>query len=460
MYLGRSQAHQLISSTTGALRTLFRLIARSFNQLARRLSNRNKEIILSQGREAVERKVEREFHRVNTLVKKDLSGYPAAQRKINDAIERIEEDFSNSIEAPPLPPSWIEGVETIAKTAKAADPTVVLILENINQSLGKAQKDALDEYRKVSQGRHDALKNMLPTWRNVSQQLSEINKNVDGIENQAKVIDKHMEEYESIRNKDESAVRKLLSSSATQLFISGLVLIIAILGGFINFQLIALPMSEMVGGTSQLGPMKTADVAAMVIIMVEIAMGLFLMESLRITHLFPVISSMDDKMRKRMLIITLSILTILAGFEASLAYMRDLLALDREALTQSLSGSEIITAEFRWIPSIGQMVIGFILPFTLAFIAIPLESFVQSFRTVVGALFCQFLQIIDVLCRMTGNIIHRCGHILIRLYDLLIFIPLVVEEQFNHTKRASKHEKKRVKENEIQVPVLTEEKLS
>jgi methyl-accepting chemotaxis protein len=56
----------------------------------------------------------------------------------------------------------------------------------------------------------------------------------------------------------------------TQFFISSLVLVIAIFGGLINFQLIAMPMSEMVGGSSYIGPMKTSDIAALVIIMVVI----------------------------------------------------------------------------------------------------------------------------------------------------------------------------------------------
>ena len=168
-----------------------------------------------------------------------------------------------------------------------------------------------------------------------------------------------MKTYESIRNGEDTIARTLSSSSLTQFFISTLVLIIAIFGGLINFQLIALPMSEMVGGTSYIGPMKTSDIAALVIIMVEIAMGLFLMESLRITHLFPIIGSMDDKMRKRMVVITFSILAILATVEASLAYMRDLLAMDREALTQSLAGGTVVEAEFRWIPSIGPNDAGF-----------------------------------------------------------------------------------------------------
>ena len=48
-------------------------------------------------------------------------------------------------------------------------------------------------------------------------------------------------------------------------------------------------------------------------------MGLFLMESLRITRLFPVIGALPDKMRVRMLWVTFSILVLLASVEAGLA---------------------------------------------------------------------------------------------------------------------------------------------
>jgi hypothetical protein len=206
------------------------------------------------------------------------------------------------------------------------------------------------------------------------------------------------------------------------------VLIIAVFGGLINFQLIAMPMSEMVGGTSYIGPMRTSDIAALVIIMVEIAMGLFMMESLRITHLFPVIGSMDDTMRKRMMLITFSILAILATVEASLAYMRDLLALDREALTQSLAGTGIVAqAEFRWIPSLGQMIMGFILPFALAFVAIPLESFIHSLRTVLGMIALTLVHSVAFLARLVGGIARQLSSMLISLYDLFIMLPLGIE---------------------------------
>jgi hypothetical protein len=101
-----------------------------------------------------------------------------------------------------------------------------------------------------------------------------------------------------------------------------------------------------------------------VIIFTEIAMGLFLMESLRITRLFPVISTLDDQMRRRMIWVSAGILFTLACVESSLAYMRDLLAADREALTQSLAGIQVAQAELRWIPSVGQMILGFMLPFS------------------------------------------------------------------------------------------------
>ena len=220
----------------------------------------------------------------------------------------------------------------------------------------------------------------------------------------------------------------MLSASSMSHFISSaLVLFIALMGGFINFHLIALPMSEMVGATSYVGPIKTSDIAALVIITTEIAMGLFLMESLRITRLFPVIGRMDDVLRTRMLWISFGILLTLACVESSLAYMRDLLAADREALLLSLTGATGTPARMRWIPSIGQMVMGFMLPFALAFAAIPLESFIQSSRVVFGNLLAGTLRAAAGLLELLGSLSENLSPMLTHTYDLLIVIPLRLE---------------------------------
>ena len=428
MYLARTPAHQLIGSMSRTLRNALRLAARSVNRMEERLSSRNKEVILSIGKESAERAIEREFHRVNALVERDLAEYPAIHREIKEAIGKIEADYQGASDVPPLPPAWLDAVDTISKVAKGGDSTVARILENIAETLEEAHKETLSAYQDSSRERHALLKGMQPEWRKLSQSVERAQGAVAGLDERTQSIDAHMQHYEAVRAGEDHAARMLTSSSLTQFFISGLVLVIAILGGVINFQLIALPMSEMVGGTSQLGPVRTADVAAMVIIMVEVAMGLFLLESLRITRLFPIIGSMDDAMRRRMIVITFSILFILASIEASLAYMRDLLALDREAIAQSLAGGGIVEAQFRWIPSIGQMVMGFILPFTLSFVAIPLESLIHSSRTVLGIAMAGLLRSLAFALRLLGNVFYQLGKVLVSVYDLIIMLPLRIEQ--------------------------------
>jgi hypothetical protein len=428
MYLARSSAHQSIAAVARSLRTALRMTAASLTALEQRMVKRNKQVILQAGQESTERSIEREFQRVNAIVERDLSGYPAAQRTITDLINKIESDYQASNETPPSPPEWLEAVDTISRIEKGGDSTVSQVLQSIQETIESAHADTVKAYRKSSLDRLQVLKKMLPSWRGLSQTVASMSNAVTDLSDRSVFIDKQMEKYERIRRKDDQVARALASSSLTQFFVAGLVLVIAMLGGLINYQLIALPMSEMVGGVSEIGGWRTADIAAMVIIMVEVAMGLFLLESLRITHLFPIISSMDDRMRKRMVAVTLTILTILATVEASLAYMRDLLALDREALAQSLAGVAASNVEFRWIPSIGQMVMGFILPFALAFVAIPLESFIHASRTVIGLVGASLVRVLAYAAKMTGQMMYQAGRITIHVYDMAIFLPLSVEQ--------------------------------
>ncbi|MCP4472473.1 MAG: hypothetical protein GY815_17650 [Gammaproteobacteria bacterium] len=427
-YLARNPAHALIHTSGRAVYVACRLLAAALRNLETALQRRNRDVVLSLGQEACERSIEREFHRVNAVVTRDLGAYPALHRQISDTIDRIEEDYQAATDAPPLPPAWLQAVDAIASIPRSGDATVCSILDNIGKTLENAHRETEKAYRKTTLQRHKLLGAMQPQWRDLGHSLTRVKETIDGLDQRSREIDRQMNLYEAIRADEDTAARTLSSSSLTQFFISSLVLVIAVFGGLINFQLIAMPMSEMVGGSSYIGPMRTSDIAALVIIMVEIAMGLFLMESLRITHLFPVIGSMDDSLRKRMLVITFSILAILATVEASLAYMRDLLALDREALTQSLSASGIVAeAEFRWIPSLGQMVMGFILPFALAFVAIPLESFIHSMRTVLGLIALALVHILALATRVVGASVRQLSHMLVSLYDLLIMLPLGIE---------------------------------
>jgi hypothetical protein len=267
---------------------------------------------------------------------------------------------------------------------------------------------------------------MRPEWRRIQQTLGKVGKNVDSLLSRSVTIDRHMQEYEDIVKGEDRAVSILSSSSLVYFFVSALVLVVAIGGATINFSLIARPMAEMVGGTSLIGGFRTADIAALVIIMVEISMGLFLMESLRITRLFPVIGALPDKTRVRMIWITFSILFLLASVEAGLAYMREVLLHDELATSALLRGDigAAATSEYMWITTAAQMGMGFILPFALTFVAIPLETFVHSLRTVVGLVAIATLRLLSLALRVTGSGFRHLAVIVAQLYDLPLFIPL------------------------------------
>jgi len=208
-------------------------------------------------------------------------------------------------------------------------------------------------------------------------------------------------------------------------------LLIAIGGAVINFNLIARPMSEMVGGTARIMGFQTSNIAALVIILVEMAMGLFLMESMRITRLFPVIGALNDKLRVKMIWISFTILTILATVEAGLAFMREIMMQDAAATRAALRGgetTEIVQSSFLWITTAAQMGMGFILPFALTFVAIPLESFIHSFRTVIGVLAVGGLRSLAWFLRFVGDISRFISNTFVHTYDLIIFLPLWIEK--------------------------------
>jgi hypothetical protein len=132
-------------------------------------------------------------------------------------------------------------------------------------------------------------------------------------------------------------------------------------------------------------------------------------------------------MRRRMIWITVTMLAILAGVESALAFMRDRIAHDIEALRQTLAGVEQEGVAASIIPTIGQMVMGFILPFALAFVAIPLESFIASSRTVLGVVMAGVLRITAFVLRLFGNVVYYLGRFIVNMYDLIIFPTIWLE---------------------------------
>jgi hypothetical protein len=439
LYFARRPFHRAVSAFGKIIHNAMRLMAAGVLSAERRLVLRNREVLMAAGLERAERLVEREFDRINAAVVRDLESFPHLQRQMTELITRLDEDYSKSADLPPSLPNWLPIIESIASIKHSGDSMVANMLGEINRSLTEQHKNAIDNYRNSNAQRHAILNKLLPVWRKVQKLLSNVGKSIANLNQRAKSIDRYMDEYEQIRLQTDKAARMLSSSSLTQFFISAVFLGVAFGGALINFNLIALPLSSMVGVASHIGPYKTSDIVALFIILIEMTMGLFLMESLRITRLFPVIGSMDDKMRRLMIWITLSMLAIMAGVESSLAFMSDQIVQNMEALRQSLlPGLKQSAMVNSMIPTVGQMIIGFILPFALVFVAVPLESFVSSSRTVLGVVVAAALRATALLFRLIGNAGYYTGRLVVNLYDLLIFPSIWLEEVIVGTKTKKK----------------------
>jgi len=434
LYISRRPAHRAIVSISQVIHNAMRLSANSILSIEKRLEYRNREVLLAAGREAEERMIEREFERINATVRRDISEYPAMNRLLSEKINLIEDDYQASIEVPPEPPGWIAAIEAVSNIPSKGDPMVANVLEDIHHSLNKANKISTNEYRKASHARHDCLRKMMPHWRNVLNVLTNVDKNVTSILSRSSTIDRHMEKYESIVKGTDKAIRMLSSSSLQHFFTSLAVMIIAAGIAMVNFQLIARPMSEMVGGTTSLFlGFQLNQIAAMIMILVEMTLGIFLMESLRITKLFPVVGALQDKIRVRIAWFLFIMLLSLAIIEAGLGFTREILMQADQATGALLRGEEIgvvgLENSVSWITTGSQMALGFILPFVLMFVAIPFETFVQSFRTVLGIVAVGLLRTSAWLLRFIGTVFKFSGKSLLHVYDLIIFIPLFIEEK-------------------------------
>jgi hypothetical protein len=430
LYAARRPVHEFVRALGSFAHGPLRLMSRSLLAAAMRMRMRNREVLLAHGREETEQQIAREFERISSLVKRDLEGYPALQQRLLAEITRVEDDYRKCGEVPPPPPEWVEAVEAVSKV-KNGNELVQRVLDEINRSIRQIHDRTISEYRNAYESRHKILNGFMPFWRSLEQTLAQADRRVTSLNDRAAQIDAQMQKFEGIVNKTQDAEHALTVSAATQLAITTLVLAIAAGGAIINYKLIALPMSEMVGAGDYLtASLRTSDVAALVIIFVEATMGLFLMETLRITHLFPRIHTLSDTMRRRLMWTAATLLVTLAGIEAALALMRDMMIADKAALVQSLATVQQHAPADGWlsrIPTAGQMLLGFILPFALAFVAVPLESFIASARTVLGAALVILTQGAAFGLRLLATVVRNLARLLVTFYDILIVLPLLAE---------------------------------
>lgn len=432
LYVARLPVHRLIAVSFARLNRLLRLLVLFLQGVNSRLRQRNRDVLLARGRENIERKLEKDFVQIADQVSRDLCDWPSVHREMREQITHMEGEREKSAEVPPQPPEWLQVVDAVAKvSAKVSargSAVIAKILADIQVTLQQATDKSVAEYRQANRDRYALLNNMVPQWHGLNNSLDDLDKKISRLNQFTQRIDAHMQTYQQILQGTDQAVKALTRSAATGLLFSLFLLLIATAGGIVNFQLLALPLAEVVGVHSDILGVRSSDVAAAAVIFMQIILGLFLLEAAGVTRLLPDIAMLEKRKRRRVMYLMLLILLVMAAMESLLIYTRDALAADYVSLNQLLAApAEAQQVSMSWIPALGQVVMGFLLPLLLVFSVIAFETFIYALRTVAGMFLSWLLEVLMLLVRLLAALLRMAGSILIALYDVVIFLPLYIE---------------------------------
>ena len=429
LFLARHPMHEalksLIKGTAGGLKKIADWAAK----LSKEMGEKDKKVLLESGIADAEQKIMEEFRRLEATYTKHLSDYPKLHLKIDDNVTKIDVDYKECGQVVPDAPGWSDVIESIANVKEnTGDRIIEKMLTEIHKSAVDGEKRALTELRNESAKQHKILSGLAPVWKQLVKLMDSVNKKVGMVLETTSRIDKYMTHYEKVKSGGKDSI-EMLSARATKLFIFSLiVIVVAVFGAFINFQLIALPMAELVPSATRLGGIPVAEVSAMVIVALELVIGIFLLEAIGITNIFPQIAGMTRNKRLILLYGSLFGLFFLASVEASLAVLREALAEARTNVDIALAGEAgtAATGTGSNIAVIGQATLGFVLPWILAMVAIPLEMFIEASQHVFSKFLTLLVRMFGHIAAMLSYIVENMIQVIIHLYDAYIIIPLQI----------------------------------
>lgn len=419
LYLARGPVHRLVRSVARVVHFHLRLVSHWLIKAAAEVRERNRSVLLAHGRDELGRRIEHEIERVELAVRRNLHGYPVLQRKLLDQVRALEEDYRRHADAPPEAPEWAKIVAAIAKAKPNGDPVVARIIADLQRTVGEAHAQAMREYAKGFASRHRALARLQPELQVFRRTLGKLEASLADLHRRAATIDAQVARYAEMHRRTDKAERVLTKSAAVQLALAAMVLIGAASGMVLNFSLIALPLSEIIDNNRFLGEIPAADLAAGTLVALEAVAGLVLMEALRLTHLIPRLSYLAAGARRRVAVVALVFLVLFAGIEVALALIHT-----KVTGIDPLANSSLLVSRFDVV--LVNVWLGLLLPFALAFVAIPLESLLYALRAVTGVCLVLGFRLLALALRALGALMQSVGVLLLRFYDVLIFGPLAL----------------------------------
>ncbi|MEN8184746.1 MAG: hypothetical protein ABFS46_19670 [Myxococcota bacterium] len=439
LWAARTPVLQLLGELGSNVEDGLRGLAQRCGNAAEGLRQRTRSVLLASGMLELQNKMDHEFQRIDSGFSDRLGQYSELHRKLDDTLQKLDADYQQCGESPPEVPGWTSAVQGIVGIPNPGDANVHKVLADVRSSIQKSEKKALQSYKDDTSKRHKILGKMRPTWKEIRGLMTRMKDLVGRAQETTAKVNSYVDEYNRIKKNEQDAARALAYSAAKLFTISVLVMGVALGGAFINFQLIALPMSELVPAGAHMGGVPVSTISALVIVLMEIAVGIFAMDLLGITDLFPKLSTLPTSKRRLVLGVALTGLFFLAAVESSLAILREMIVEADAALKMSLAGGDgpVVQASTSKIPVIGQAVLGFVLPWILAMVAIPLEMLLDSGRHVLADLTALLLDGLGALSRFVAFIWGSLMRTLPKLYDVYVAIPLKIERSLRASEKDS-----------------------
>lgn len=418
MYILRRHAHAVMVRCGHLSRRHLRLFARGCLRVEQRIGQRNAEITRSLTETLIQRRIEREFMRIETLVEKDLASYQLMAAEINDQLAVINSDYEESGHVPPPSPEWLAAVDAMTQLKDSERNTEVMakILTGMHQTIQEHQRMAMREHRWTVNARHKILSGLRPHWRKLAKRLAIVDSKIEALSARLRQVDLHMSRYESLVAGSDNGS---MASMSMRFVVAGALVVVGVGAGIVNHQLLVAPMESLFFGQQIVG-LALSDFAALLHGAMVLVAATMLFETLRVTQMLPLMAAMSRRGKQALLMISVALwggLSLLSGVLVS-GVLAAPTWLDIGATQWALLLLSITT------------------PWVLGLVVIPLEYFIHTLRPVVGGIMQILLHGLAFSLRLLGAMSSEVSKLMIQLYDVAIFIPLRLEQEWRHRKQS------------------------
>lgn len=436
LYLARQPVHELLHGLGRSASGLLRSGAMVLRSSHRNLTRLARFSLMQMAREHQERLTRRQLKRLEEILDEALEDWPGLRGRIEAAIKRIESDHRHPPEQPEPPTAWADLLERITGIDDGRDPAVSRAIEAVHESIRQTSRELAEKHYQANRDYQDHLEGLRPEWERIATDSEAALARLDTLSQELRDCRRRLQRFDTLQRQRGILTSRLRGWLGIQFLVGLAVGGLAIMVGVVNFHLIALPLQEAMGADSRVGPWMTASVAATTMTALMVALAMLISDGLGFTRFFGGLERFNPGQRRLITHIAGGALLVLCFAEAGLAFVRDSLVLEQAWLARELE-TGVATGEpgLRWIPSLAQMLIGFVLPLSFLIMAPAIESLLQSGRVLLVSAAGMLAAVGATLLRLLARLLEQTAGLLAYLYDLVIFLPLAAARSLEGWRR-------------------------